>query len=315
MSEGGGSKSSNKQSQKTTVPDFLKPFVDQIVGTSSGALGNLQNAAGGDTVADLNPDQLAALDLARGVAGGAGGFIPTAQQTFLDAAQGGGLENVLPPELLASISNPGSIDVGNGVSDVARGALESTARGDFLFGGEGFDEAVNAAVRSARPQILSTFGRAGAGGSTSGLAQSAVGQSAIDAFASQFANERRNQLGAAGQLGGFDLTERGQEIGAQESDLNRGATLDGLLANLSNSERGRQLSAAEALPGLGLLDSQILSDVGGVLQNQEQNELTGDSQSQLQLLQAALAGIPQLAALFGRKGKSKSSGLSLGFGG
>jgi hypothetical protein len=315
MSSGGGSKSSSKSSEKTSIPDFLKPFMDQIIGTSSDAMSNLAASSGMDQTADLNPDQLEAMERMRAFASGDNNFLKTAQDTAMQAAQGGGANNVLPPELLQSLmQGGGKIDTGSGVSDIARGALESTASGDFLFGGKGFDEAVAASVRSAQPHIMSAFGGAGPGGSTSGLARSAIGQSATDAFASQYGDERKNMLGAANTLGGFDLNERSQEIGAQESDLNRLFQSQGLLAGINDSERSRQLASADKLPGLGLLDAEVLSGVGGQLQQQAQNEITGGQDQQMKLLMASLSSIPQLAALFGKKGKSTTTQVGGGFG-
>lgn len=70
--------------------------------------------------------------------------------------------------------------------------LMSTLRGDYLYGGEGFNKAVDAASRKILPQIDSTFERAGRTGS--GLAQIAKAQAISDAFAGQYGQERQNQL-------------------------------------------------------------------------------------------------------------------------
>ncbi|BAQ16906.1 hypothetical protein [Methyloceanibacter caenitepidi] len=73
-----------------------------------------------------------------------------------------------------------------------------TARGDYLFGGDAFDAAVDASVRAAQPHILSTFGAAGRG--TGGLAQTAIARAATDAFAEQYGTERGRQVQAASLL-------------------------------------------------------------------------------------------------------------------
>lgn len=313
----GGSVSATQASSKTkaVIPEHLRPFVDQVINTSGDALGAASAAASGDQFADLNPDQLAALQSARDVAGGAGGFLPTAQKTALDAAKGGGVGNFLPPELVAQLqSGGGGTNVGGGIGDPSRDALEATARGDFLHGGEGFNAAVEAAQRQAQPGILSAFGGAGAGGASSGLAQAAIGRSAVDAFASQFGQERKNQLDAAGRLGGFGLERRGQDIGARSGDLDRSAEGAGLLAGLGGDERDRQLQAARELPGLGLLDSKILGDVGSQLQGQAQSEIDKPRENQLELLRAALAGIGGTSDLLGSKTKEKSVSASASFG-
>lgn len=301
MSLGGGSsKGSSSETSTVDVPEWLQPFLNQSVSAAGSALTSLRNQSGGDVVADLNPDQLAALQRMRDVAGGEGGFFPTAQDTFLNTAQGVGtgfLDPALRDRLGGDFDLTSFINEARGATDFtqtpeARDALTSTARGDFLFGGEGFDAAVDAAVRSAQPHILSTFGRAGAGGSTSGLAQTAIGQSAIDAFASQFGSERARQLGAANALESGGRADRSQFLGLGESGANRAQRGDQFLAGLSDAERNRQLAAAGALPDIGMLDSAALMGVGDILQGQEQREISGPMQAQLQLLMAALGGLP-----------------------
>src|SRR5690606_12315852 len=74
-----------------------------------------------DLVAGLTPAQQQALELGIARAQGAGGFIPAAQQEFLRTAQGRDIASFLDPTALS--------------------ALQSTAAGDFLFGGQGFREA------------------------------------------------------------------------------------------------------------------------------------------------------------------------------
>lgn len=282
----GGSKGSSESSTQVDIPEFLRPFLQQGANTASGALNTLQGLAGGSSVAGFNPLQQQAQQQAVDVAGGAGGFLPTAQQTFLDAAQGSGL-SFLPQSALASLT--GAAQVPGQATD----ALTRTAGGDFLFGGQGFDQAVQAAVRAAQPAIASTFGRAGPGGVTSGLAQEAIGQSAIDAFASQFARERQNQLGAADSL------------------ANRGLQASGLLGDFATTERGRQLNAAGQLPSLALFGSDILSDVGGQQQAQAQREIDAPFFRQLQLLSASLGGLP-ISSLLGQSTEGSAKELSFG---
>lgn len=158
---------------EASIPGFLRPFLQQSTDVAGGALSGLQEGTQGQLVAGFNPDQLAAINQARALAGGEGGFLPTAQQTLLD-----------------------------------------TAQGNFLFGGQGFNEAVDAAVRQAQPNILSTFGAAGRG--TGGLAQEAIAQSASDAFARLFNQERGRQLQSAIALPGIASSGIGllSDIGA-----------------------------------------------------------------------------------------------------
>ena len=73
--------------------------------------------------------------------------------------------------------------------------LLATARGDYLYGGPGFNEAVAAAQRAGTPGIISQFG--GAGRDQNFLGKSALAQVFSDAFANQYGQERGRQLNAA----------------------------------------------------------------------------------------------------------------------
>src|SRR5690606_10633621 len=189
-----------------------------------------------------------ALELGIARAQGAGGFIPTAQQEFLRTAQGRDIASFLDP--------------------AAFGALQSTAAGDFLFGGQGFREAVDAAVRAAQPHILSTFGGAGRG--TGGLAQTAIAQAASDAFAAQFGQERARQLQAASALSG-----------------------------LAEAERARQRQAAALLPSMAFADTDALLRLGTIQQQQAQRELDAPITALERLLTLSGAPVP-LGATMGQ---------------
>jgi hypothetical protein len=274
MSGGGGKGGSTTVTQAVQIPTWLKPFVENAAGIGSGALSGLTDllqpgGSGTPGASFVTPDQLEALAQARAVAQGGGGFIPTAQNVLMSAAQGQGLGDFIDPSALA--------------------ALQRTAGGDFLFGGSGFNKAVDAAVRAAAPGILSTFGSAGPGGATGGLAQAAIGKAGVDAFAQQFAQERANQLNASQ-----------------------------VLSSLGVGERTNQLNVAQALPGLGLIPSDILAQIGAQQAGFNQQPI----QSLLQLLGAA-QGVPaafspllgRAASESGAGGLSFAGGLSGGLGG
>lgn len=217
----GGGKG-GEQSSTTTVeiPGFLKPFLRQSVDVGQGALGELEGLIqpGTSLVSPFNQTQRDALRGAEAVGRGAGGFIPTAQQTLLD-----------------------------------------TAQGDFLFGGEGFDAAVNAATRAAQPGILSSFGRAGRG--VSGLGQAAVGQAATDAFASQFGQERGRQLAAAQALPDIGLagTNILSQVGSQRQAQSQQEELGPVLA----MERLLQSALGVTPSQQGLLQGRTQTVSGG----------------------------------------------------
>ena len=308
MASGSASASQTSGSEQNTVqvPDWLQPFFDQAVGTAGSALGGLSGAVNQDTVADFTPEQLQSFEMMKNFIGGAGNFLPTAQNTFLDAAQGVGT-GFLDPTLQKSLSGSNFdfadyIGQGKAATDftnnpISREALNATARGDYLFGGEGFDAAVDAAVRAAQPHIASSFGGT-VGGVGSGLAKHAVGQSAIDAFANQYANERRNQVGAASDLEAGGRQDRATFLGFGESGANRARRGDEMLAGLSDEERRRQMMAAGQLPGIGSMDAEMLMGVGDIMQGQNQRELDAPMRNQMMLLQAALSGLP-LSDFFG----------------
>lgn len=423
MSSGGFGKGKSKSRQSTTIPDELKPFVNQVIGTSTGALRRLEDQVGTDQVADLTPDQLAALTLQRSRALGSGDFIPTMQDQLLQIAQGRSLNEILPvagtdalqgrtdprlDDLVANLSGLGSaidptsaatlrsaqsqqlsdlglsdmvpdaainaltgisggtanptagqvsdliggatsgasantlrglLDTSNalpgvtqdalsgvaaqnapvgqnvlndliasgavpeqanaalssvldqaqtgGVPQLTRDTLESTARGDFLFGGQGFNQAVDAAVRAALPQIRSVFGSAGVGGFGGGLSQAAVGQAATDAFARQFQTARGRQLGAANTLAQLEQSDRARRSGETLSaaqilgdqglrDAGFRVGTQGQLEAQDLARTGQQLSAATSLGGLSQAEAarnlqQQLSAATGLSQEELAN--------------------------------------------
>jgi hypothetical protein len=73
--------------------------------------------------------------------------------------------------------------------------MESTLNGDYLYGGQGFNAAFDAASRKINPMVDSAFATHGRSGS--GLAGAAKTQALGDAFASMYGQERNNQMQAA----------------------------------------------------------------------------------------------------------------------
>lgn len=175
-----------------------------------------------------------------------GGQLPSAATNTLSRATG---SSAIPVEARDAAGRVLNAELLPGTD-----TLERTANGDFLFGGPGFDQAVEAAVRSATPGIVSTFGRSGVGGATSGLAQEAVGRAAIDAFASQYGTERGRQLQAADALAGLGLSRNQQQLSAA-----------GLLGDLGLSDRAQQIGAADRLGSLGLAEGNLRLGAGGAL--------------------------------------------------
>lgn len=295
------------QSQSTVnMPDWLQPFVQQSTGTASSALQRLQQLSGQDTVADLTDEQLAGLDAMRGLVGS--DFYTTAQNTFMNAAQGQGT-GFMDPALVRQLSGE-DFDLNSFVNQmrdatgftnnqIAQDALERTAAGDYLYGGDAFDAALQASINSALPQVASAFGGS-VGGVGSGLASTAVNQAALDAFASQYGQERARQLGAAESLQNAGISDRAAYMNAANNQMNRNLAGQEILAGISDSERQRQMAAAAALPDIGMLDANTQMQIGEYLQNQQQNEMNAPLQNQLQLLMAALQGPGSYAPYLGQ---------------
>jgi hypothetical protein len=84
---------------------------------------------------------------------------------------------------------------GSDVNRAAQGNIQSTLNGDYLYGGQGFNAAFDAASRRINPMVDSSFATHGRTGS--GLADVAKTQALSDAFASQYGQERNNQMQAA----------------------------------------------------------------------------------------------------------------------
>ena len=324
MAEFGGGKGKQESSTQVDIPDFLRPFLQQGANTAGGALGQAQQLAGGDLVAGFTPDQQQGFQQARDFAGGAGGFLPAAQDQFMQTAQGRQLQSVLGPDAFGALSgmaggrsldqflDAGSLNTLRGAQQIpqqAEDALRATAGGDFLFGGQGFDQAVGAAQRAATPGIISGFG----GRSGSGLARHAVEQSGIDAFARQFGQERQNQLGASQFLSNRGTNAAGTLGQFGNAEANRGLAAGQFLGGAADAERNRALQAAGALPGLGMVGSNVLQGIGNQQQQQNQFGIDAPRNAQFQLLQAALQGLP-ISSLLGQSSQGEQSQVGFGFG-
>lgn len=100
----------------------------------------------------------------------------------------------------------------------------ATMRGDYLYGGPGFDQAFQAASRAITPQVQGAFERAGRFGG--GLAQEAHTRALGDAFAGLYGQERGRQMTATGMAPGLaqadyaDIGRLGQ-VGLQQEARER----------------------------------------------------------------------------------------------
>jgi hypothetical protein len=81
---------------------------------------------------------------------------------------------------------------GSPVQSGMNAELLKTLNGNYLYGGDGFNAALQAANNKIIPMVQSTFNQGGR--LNSGLAQQAQTQALADAFASQYGDERNRQM-------------------------------------------------------------------------------------------------------------------------
>lgn len=328
----GGSSKPSTTTQQAQIPEFLKPYLANQANAGSSALTSIQNqlqGAGADQlVAGFNPNQIAGQNLAITAATDPNGALAQSQRHLQDFASGAAVSQFSPQMIQSSLAgmnapnlsgvNMSSVEGFAGsplqLDPVSQQALTQSASGGFMYGNPAFDEAVQASIRAARPSILSGFAsQGGAGAVKSGLAQTAMQQAASDSFARLFGDERNRQLTATGQLGNFSLGARGlqqdaagQQLQAQLAQRAQDINQQGMrnqatqaFGGLLSDERSRQLQAANQLPGIGLLGSDILQGVGLTQQQLEQQQLTAPLTAQ-QMLLAAAAGSPNFNGLIGQ---------------
>lgn len=80
----------------------------------------------------------------------------------------------------------------------AQEMLRQTAAGEFLYGGPGFERALQAAQAQILPEIQSRYARGGQFGSA--LSRIGEAKAIADVFAGQYGQERQRQLQAAGMI-------------------------------------------------------------------------------------------------------------------
>jgi hypothetical protein len=130
--------------------------------------------------------------------------------------------------------------------------LAPTMRGDYLYGGPGFDAAFQAASNKILPQVASSFERSGR--RNSGLADIGKTQALSDAFAGLYGQERQNQMNAA-------------QMGQQGTDM--------FLSNVGR-ERENQMRGMMFAPQMASLDYQDtakLAEVGAQRESLNQQQL------------------------------------------
>lgn len=179
-------------------------------------------------------------DVSRGVPGSA-----QAQTTLGTLASGGG--------------------VGSYGAPTSQRGLTDTAAGNYLYGGEGFNAALDAATRRILPAVGSSFG--GSGRLRSGLAQEALGTGIADAFAAQYGAERALQTGAQNTLLNQQNVDRARQLQAAASQGGLANQTAGLQSNAANALLANNSDMARlGLAGADLSTNAALASRGQQLQ-------------------------------------------------
>lgn len=310
--EGGKGSQDSSQSSTVTLPDFLPglgPLLNNVTGMAGDSLQNFfsQLQGGADAlVAPFTQAQQRGQQSALDIANGAGDFLPTAQQVFMNAAQGQNPLDYIPGpagNALSQLASGDRLGLNEFIDPAALQGLQATASGAGL----GYDQAAQqATLEQILPQVGSAFG--GSVGGLTGLAsRGAIGQQLVNRNALDQQQNLNRQLQAQGLLSGLGEGERGRSLEAM-----LGASR--FLGGLGQNERQNQLMSAQALPGMGLLGSDIQRQIGGEQQALEQQRLTSPLMAQGDLLGMLRQFLP-IESLLGQDtvGSTDWQSFNLGF--
>lgn len=348
----------SNSSSKVRIPRFLRPFLQSTAGVAQNAVegfGDYFNATGlNNLIAPFTGQEEVAQILGTQRALDPDSAFQTATDVIGSTAEGTPIAEFLPGvsmDALSALSAGGSMapgsegvieqllgsDVTSGIRDIAgmlggaggRSHLEDVVSGKYLYGGEGFDAALDAAMSRIMPQVRTQFGRSGAGGGTGTLAAEAVGDRLGEQFALQYGQERGRQdsaanileqlgLSEAGMLGDFDLARAG--VGLDQNRF-RSGVLDSrdaissnaaqMLASLGMGERANQMDAARLLPTISNLDLDYLNSIGQNIRGLQQAEIDAPFQRYQQFLASILPALGAAGAPVGQS--SSSTRRSIGF--
>jgi hypothetical protein len=148
----------------------------------------------------------------QGAAGTAGGIYRGGNPPYYP----GQTVNEFGPDTRQAMGMSRNIAMGGGPlsTQAALGNFGDTMAGDYLYGGEGFNAAVDAATRKIGTNVHSMFGRAGR--HNSGLADAAVAEQVADRFAGLYGDERQRQMQGLTMAPQFDALayQPSQRLGA-----------------------------------------------------------------------------------------------------
>lgn len=197
-------------------------------------------------------------------------------------------------------------------SPIQRGAedlMQQTLRGDYLYGGPGFDRALTAAQNRIIPAVESRFNSAGRFGS--GLAREAETRALGDAFAGQYGQERQAQQQAM-QMAPEMAQSRFQDMGVlkdvgQQREAIRQQAID-------EAVRRHEFAQEQPERKLGVYSNIVTGQNMGQEGTTQQHMYGG---SRLGGLLGGAMGGAKLGAALGGAGSGAASGAATGgmFGG
>ena len=205
----GGSSSPQTVQQKSDPWSGVQPYL------TGGGVSPFANGGGAFA-------KLAAKGVFGNQGGGHIGVLPEAERLYRES---GNLVSDFTPEQEQAMQLQSQRALsGSGVTRAAQDNASQTLRGDYLYGGPGFNAAFDAASRRILPQVDSAFNRSGRYGS--GLAQTAQTQALGDIFAGMYGQERNNQMQAMGMspvLANQDYLDidRLAQVGDQRQEQNQ----------------------------------------------------------------------------------------------
>jgi hypothetical protein len=149
----------------------------------------------------------------------AGNAVENVYNTHTPTYYGGQTYADFSPQTQQGLGQVENLAMSGGPAGVAStlGEYDKTMRGDYLYGGPGFDRAMEAAYRKINPMVDSRF--SGSGRYTSGLAEGEKMARLGDAFAGLYGDERNRMMGYAGMSPtmenlGYSAPQRLMGVGA-----------------------------------------------------------------------------------------------------
>jgi hypothetical protein len=167
-----------------------------------------------------------------------------------------------------STNNPyGSTQTTAGIN-----TLQQAANGDMIgqnpYLASMFDSGANK-IQNAVNANFSAAGRYGSGAHQGAMA-SGMGDLYSSIYAPAYAQERQNQLGAAGQLGQFNAADLGRMGSLYDASANRRLEATGLIGDIYSTSNAQGMAAAGMLPSLynyGLMPADTMMTAGAQYEN------------------------------------------------